>query len=50
MKHRRKRWVRRQRHKQPSLIAMHYMAEYLGIKHPLIFSSMDINLSIKMLQ
>lgn len=37
MKHHRKRWVRRQRHKQPSLIAMHRIAEIFGKQAPLLF-------------
>ena len=38
LKHHRKRWVRRQRYKQPSLIAMHrIVAEFFGRQEPLIF-------------
>ena len=37
MKHHRKRWVRRNRHKQSSLIAMHRLAKFLGEQHPCIF-------------
>jgi hypothetical protein len=38
MKHHRKRWVRRNRHKQPSLIAMHRIAEFFDKQVPLIFN------------
>lgn len=41
MKHYRKRWVRRQRHKKPDLIAMYNLGEIINHQQPCIFRKVE---------